>query len=81
MRTTIQAEARGSLALLNSLSPGIARDEEIFSEGFRESTNNRMELQACLRALENVRDVVSAMDIDYRFATWHLLPWGVESCS
>jgi ribonuclease HI len=39
-------------------------DEEIFSEGFRESTNNRMELQACLRALEYVRDVVGAMDID-----------------
>jgi len=38
-------------------------DEEIFSEGFHESTNNRMELQACLRALEYVRDVVSGMDI------------------
>jgi ribonuclease HI len=39
-------------------------DEEIFTMGFHESTNNRMELQACLRALEYVRDVVSAMDID-----------------
>jgi ribonuclease HI len=39
-------------------------DEEIFSEGFHESTNNRMELKACLRALEYVRDVVSSMDID-----------------
>ncbi len=39
-------------------------DEEIFSEGFHESTNNRMELQACLRALEYVRDVVGAMDIE-----------------
>jgi ribonuclease HI len=39
-------------------------DEEIFSEGFHESTNNRMELKACLRALEYVLDVVSSMDID-----------------
>jgi ribonuclease HI len=39
-------------------------DEKVFSDGFHETTNNRMELQACLRALEYVRDVVSAMDID-----------------
>jgi ribonuclease HI len=39
-------------------------NEEIFSEGFHESTNNRMELQACLRALEYVRDVANAMGIE-----------------
>ena len=39
-------------------------DEEIFRVGFHESTYNRMELLACLRALEYVRDVVSEMDID-----------------
>jgi ribonuclease HI len=39
-------------------------DEEIFTVGFHESTNNRMELQACLRALEYVRDVVSTLGVD-----------------
>jgi ribonuclease HI len=37
-------------------------DEEIFTVGFHESTNNRMELQACLRALEYVRDEVRSTD-------------------
>jgi len=38
-------------------------DEEVFSIGFHESTNNRMELQACLHALEYVRDEVGKMNV------------------
>src|SRR6185437_7463783 len=39
-------------------------DEEIFSVGFHESTNNRMELKACIQALEYVREYARSMDID-----------------
>src|ERR1700722_1289198 len=38
-------------------------DEEIFSVGFHGSSNNRMELKACLGALEYVRDVVTSMEV------------------
>jgi ribonuclease HI len=31
-------------------------DELLFQEGFQETTNNRMELLACIRAFEYVRD-------------------------
>jgi ribonuclease HI len=31
-------------------------DEQLFQEGFQETTNNRMELVACIRAFEYVRD-------------------------
>jgi ribonuclease HI len=39
-------------------------DEEIFSEGFHETTNNRMELQACIRALEYVRDNAGRLGVE-----------------
>jgi ribonuclease HI len=38
-------------------------DEEIFRVGFEASTNNRMELSACIRALEFVRDKVDSSKI------------------
>ena len=39
-------------------------DEEVFSVGFHESTNNRMELKACLQALEYVRDHAKSMGVE-----------------
>lgn len=39
-------------------------DEQVFSEGFHETTNNRMELCACIRALEYVVDKGRALGVD-----------------
>jgi ribonuclease HI len=39
------------------------QDEEVFRQGFHETTNNRMELQACIYALEYVRDQGSAIKV------------------
>jgi ribonuclease HI len=38
-------------------------DEEIFRRGFRETSNNRMELRACICALEYVRDQGSSLAV------------------
>jgi ribonuclease HI len=38
--------------------------EELFSEGFHETTNNRMELLACIRSLEYVRDKAASMGVE-----------------
>ncbi len=38
-------------------------DEEVFSVGFYETTNNRMELQGCIRALEYVKAKGSAIGV------------------
>ena len=38
-------------------------NEVFFEEGYRETTNNRMELLACIRALEYVRHHVPALRI------------------
>jgi ribonuclease HI len=37
---------------------------ELFSEGFHETTNNRMELLACIRALEYVRDKAASIGVE-----------------
>jgi ribonuclease HI len=39
-------------------------DEIIFNEGFHETTNNRMELCACIRALEYVADKGKALGVE-----------------
>jgi ribonuclease HI len=39
-------------------------DEIIFNEGFHETTNNRMELSACIRALEYVADKGKALGVE-----------------
>jgi ribonuclease HI len=38
-------------------------DEEIFRQGFHETSNNRMELRACICALEYVRDQGSSLGV------------------
>ena len=38
-------------------------DEDVFSMGFHETTNNRMELQACIRAFEYVADEGAALGV------------------
>jgi ribonuclease HI len=39
-------------------------DEVIFSQGFHETTNNRMELHACIHALKHVADQGSAIGVN-----------------
>lgn len=39
-------------------------DEEIFRQGFHETSNNRMELQACICALEYVREKGSSLGVE-----------------
>ncbi len=64
-------------------------DEQIFAIGYTETTNNRMELRACIRAMEYVRDelpgpvdrVLVVTDSQYvynnhrRVATWRKNKW------
>lgn len=38
-------------------------DEEVFRNGFHETTNNRMELQACICALEYIRNQGNAIGV------------------
>jgi ribonuclease HI len=47
---------RGGIAVIVRFPDHLARDEEVVCEiGYTESTNNRMELRACIKALEWVR--------------------------
>lgn len=64
-------------------------DKEVFRAGFVETTNNRMELRACVRALEYVRDALTGLvervliitDSQYvydnhrRVSTWRRNKW------
>jgi hypothetical protein len=55
-------------------------DEEIFRQGFHETSNNRMELRACICALEYVRDQGSSLGVQrVQIVTTHAMSATIKS--
>lgn len=54
----------GGLAGIAQFPEALNREPEIiFEESFSRTTNNRMELRACLRALEYIRDIARSLGV------------------